>query len=57
VRAAFEYQYWKDSCTGLAAGLSDASSDGGLITATAVATSGDAHVDLVGLSIATGLTW
>jgi hypothetical protein len=57
VRTAFEYQYWKDTCTGLAASTSSASSDGGQLWSVATAGSTDGHVDLVGLSIATGLTW
>ena len=55
VRAAFEYQYWKDSCTGLALAHSDATVGG--FTANSDALSQDAHVDLVGFGIAAGLTW
>jgi hypothetical protein len=57
VRVAFEYQYWNDSCTGRTIGYSEASADGGQLWSTALASSGNARVDLYGLSIGTGLTW
>jgi hypothetical protein len=57
VRAAFEYQYWKDTNTGLAAGTSIVSADSRQLYGKAMAISSDSEVDLIGFNIATGLTW
>ncbi len=56
-RLAFEYQYW---CTGSDSGVwawSAATPLGGPAILAGGAASGDSHVDLVGFTIGTGLTW
>ena len=56
VRLAFEYQYWDTTQTGEAQAFSYADGLHGP-WGVAVAQSSDAHVNLVGFNIGTGLTW
>jgi hypothetical protein len=54
-RFALEYQYWDTSDTGTAVQHSYAGPVG--ILGTSTATAGDAQVNLIGFTIATGFTW
>jgi len=56
VRLALEYQYWATNDTGLASASMITPTSNGYRT-TATASSGDACVDLIGFSVATGFTW
>ena len=55
VRLAFEYQYWCTGCSSGAEATSFAGPDP-LVVASGKSI-GDSHVDLVGFTIGTGLTW
>ena len=53
IRLAFEYQYWSTHGFGVAASLAEA--DGASLTFADV--NGDSHVNLLGFTIGTGITW
>ncbi len=56
-RVAFEYQYWCTGSSGGAEATSFAGPIGGPTIVSTGASNGNAHVDLVGFTLGTGLTW